>query len=174
MTRRLKILLVFVAILVVVNFALYLQKDNAADNVEVEVIARAITAEDFTILSASRFAQSKSASRRDLFVVAIKRKKPKIVIKVKPKPALKIPPAKTPEQIAREGAEAELLNAHLVGVIKRGTQFQAYIEWNGETYLTRKGQIIYGEFKTKLLSVDHIVIEHASTGVVKKILISGE
>jgi hypothetical protein len=81
---------------------------------------------------------------------------------------------KSPEELAKEAAEAELAKIRCVGISVRNERFQAYIINAGEPSLISKGDKVGSRFVVENIVSDGVVLQDAATGVRGTISISGK
>jgi len=83
------------------------------------------------------------------------------------------PPAKTPEELAREAAQAELAGYRCAGVSVRGGRYQAFITRGGQNYLVSQGDKVGNRFIVDKITAEAVVLTDPETGVGGQIAVSG-
>lgn len=167
MTRRRVIFILFALLLALLNVW---QWRRAPDSDGPTASARPmLRAQDFRLKTASTPLES-SRRGRDLF----HRRLPvaRAAIK-KVEPAPPPPPQKTPEELAREAARAELGQIKLVGVVFRGQQGEAFVVVRDQLYTVRPGEKIGARFEVEALSQDSMRVQDPLTRVGGQIAVSG-
>ena len=109
---------------------------------------------------------------RDIFQ-AKKVVKEKTLVKVKPMTS-PLPPVKSPEELAKESAEAEFSKIRCVGMSVRNECYQAYIIIAGEPMLVSKSDKVGSRFVVDKISSDGVTLLDPETGVGGLISISGK
>jgi hypothetical protein len=102
----------------------------------------------------------------------------------RPKPAAKpmakgsaktpMPPPKSPEELEREAAQAELAQYRCVGVAFRGGRAQAFLVKGGETFLVSPGDKVGNRFIVDKIAPDAVSLQDPNTGVAGQIAVSGK
>jgi hypothetical protein len=107
--------------------------------------------------------------QRDLF-------RPKMATKPVAKSTAKAPepPPKTPEELEREAAQAELAQFRCVGVAFRGGRAQAFLVKGSETFLVSPGDKVGNRFIVDKIAPDAVSLQDPNTGVVGQITVSGK
>jgi len=105
---------------------------------------------------------------RDLFHPAKRKKvKPKKIVKAKPKP--KGPPPLTPEQIAHNKAKLQLAQVKVMGIMEQGGFKQAFIMYNDDTFIVKKGEKFAELFQVSNISVGKVDVMELKTTLSKTI-----
>jgi len=89
-------------------------------------------------------------------------------------PAVQLPPAKSPEELARDSAQAEFAQIRCVGVSVRKDHTQAYLNSAGEYLLVSQGDKVGGRFLVEKIAPDGVSLRDAVTGVGGLLTISGK
>ena len=84
------------------------------------------------------------------------------------------PPPKSPEELEREAAQAELALFRCVGVAFRGGRAQAYLVKGSETFLVSPGDKVGNRFIVDKIAPDAVSLQDPSTGVAGQIAVSGK
>lgn len=107
--------------------------------------------------------------QRDLF-------RPKTAAKPVAKGSVKAPepPPKSPEELEREAAQAELAQFRCVGVAFRGGRAQAFLVKGGETFLVSPGDKVGNRFIVDKIVSDAVSLQDPNTGVAGQIAVSGK
>lgn len=107
--------------------------------------------------------------QRDLF-------RPKLAVKPVVKSSTKPPepPPKSPEEIEREAAQAELAQFRCVGVAFHGGRAQAFLVKGGETFLVSPGDKVGNRFIVDKIAPDTVSLQDPNTGVAGQIAVSGK
>lgn len=83
-------------------------------------------------------------------------------------------PVKSPEELEREAAQAELAQFRCVGVAFRGGRAQAFLTKGGETFLVSPGDKVGNRFIVDTIVPDAVSLQDPNTGVAGKIAVSGK
>jgi len=97
----------------------------------------------------------------------------KPVVKAVPITTLE-PPAKSPEELAHDAAQAEFAQIRCVGVSVRDKRIQAYILNGGDPFLVSTGDKIGSRFVVEKIVSDGVVLRDPATGVGGQIGVSGK
>lgn len=128
-----------------------------------------LVAEDFLIKGL--LMDSLPSMGRNIFTI---RKEVVAVRKVKVSPkTLPLPPEKSPDEIAREQAQAEYAQIRCAGISIRNEHSQAYIINGGEYLLVSNGDKVGGRFKVEKVVSEGVYLRDAETGVGGLITVSG-
>lgn len=84
------------------------------------------------------------------------------------------PPVKSPEELEREAAQAELAQFRCVGVAFRGGRAQAFLAKGGETFLVSPGDKVGNRFIVDTIAPDAVSLQDPNTGVAGQIAVSGK
>ena len=84
------------------------------------------------------------------------------------------PPPKSPEELEREAAQAELAQFRCVGVAFRGGRAQAFLVKGGETFLVSPGDKVGNRFIVDKIAPDAVTLQDPNTGVSGQIAVSGK
>ncbi len=127
----------------------------------------AFRTEDFEIRALS--AEPPGPMQRDLF-------RPKTVAKPVARGSAKTPepPPKSPEELEREAAQAELAQFRCVGVAFRGGRAQAFLVKGGETFLVSPGDKVGNRFIVDKIAPNTVSLQDPNTGVAGEIAVSGK
>ena len=123
--------------------------------------------EDFDIRALP--AEPPGPMQRDLF-----RPKPTAKPVVKGSAKTPEPPPKSPEELEREAAQAELAQFRCVGVAFRGGRAQAFLVKGGETFLVSPGDKVGNRFIVDKIAPDTVSLQDPNTGVAGQIAVSGK
>jgi hypothetical protein len=123
--------------------------------------------EDFEIRALP--AEPPGPMQRDLF-------RPKLAAKPVAKGSAKAPepPPKSPEELEREAAQAELAQFRCAGVAFRGGRAQAFLVKGGETFLVSPGDKVGNRFIVDKIAPDAVSLQDPNTGVAGQIAVSGK
>jgi len=111
-----------------------------------------------------------AAMQRDLF-------RPKLTVtSVTKRSSTKAPepPPKSPEELEREAAQAELAQFRCVGVAFRGGRAQAFLVKGSETFLVSPGDKVGNRFIVDKIASDSVSLQDPNTGVAGQIAVSGK
>jgi hypothetical protein len=84
------------------------------------------------------------------------------------------PPPKSPEELEREAAQAELAQYRCVGVAFRGGRAQAFLVKGSETFLVSPGDKVGNRFIVDKIAPDAVSLQDPNTGVAGQIAVSGK
>ena len=84
------------------------------------------------------------------------------------------PPPKSPEELEREAAQAELAQFRCVGVAFRGSRAQAFLVKGSETFLVSPGDKVGNRFIVDKIASDSVSLQDPNTGVTGQIAVSGK
>ena len=84
------------------------------------------------------------------------------------------PPTKSPEELEREAAQAELALFRCVGVAFRGGRAQAFLVKGSETFLVSPGDKVGNRFVVDTIAPDAVSLQDPNTGVAGQIAVSGK
>lgn len=109
---------------------------------------------------------------RDIF-------QPKKVVVAKPRviaPTLTTPlaPEKTPEEIAKENAQAEFAQIQCVGISIRNERIHAYLISAGEPSLVSNGDKVGSRFVVENITTEGVSLRDPETGIGGTITVSGK
>lgn len=97
----------------------------------------------------------------------------KPVVKVVPD-QIQEPPAKSPEELAKDAAQAEFARIRCVGVSVRDKRIQAYILNGGDPFLVVTGDKVGSRFVVEKIVSDGVILRDPDTGVGGQIAVSGK
>lgn len=83
-------------------------------------------------------------------------------------------PVKTPEEIEKEGAQAEFAQIQCAGISVRNERTHAYLISSGEPSLVSSGDKIGSRFVVEKISTDGVTLRDPETGVGGTIAVSGK
>jgi hypothetical protein len=109
-----------------------------------------------------------SQMKRDLFARVVK-PAPVVVAKAPPPP-----PPKSPEQLAREAAQAELASLRCVGVVFRGGTGQAFMVLGDQSQVVRAGERVGTRFVVERITPEAVTVRDPDTQVTGQIAVSGK
>jgi len=169
-TRRRNITVVcVVAALIVLNIWRWMPVTKVSAE-RAEKLSTAFRLEDFEVRALP--ADKQLPLSRDLF-------RPKNIPLAKP--AVKVvpniirePPAKSPEELALDSAQAEFAQIRCVGVSVRDKRIQAYILNGGDPLLVTTGDKVGSRFVVEKIVSDGVVLRDPITGVGGQIAVSGK
>jgi hypothetical protein len=107
--------------------------------------------------------------QRDLFRPKLS---PRPVTKSLAKPAE--PPPKSPQELARDAAQAELAQLRCVGVAFRGGKAQAFLQKGSDSYLVSQGDKVINRFIVETISAEAVTLQDPDTGVGGTLAVSGK
>ena len=84
------------------------------------------------------------------------------------------PPAKSPEELAHDAAQAEFTQMRCVGISVRDKRTQAYILNGGDSILVSTGDKVGDRFVVENIMTDGVVLRDPDTGVGGQIPVSGK
>lgn len=109
--------------------------------------------------------------RRDLFRAKV------TVVTVRPKPKVQEapppPPEKSPEEVAREGAQAMLAQFKFLGVAFREERRQALLVKGDQMFQVSVGDRVADRFVVEAITVDTISLKDPETDISRQIQLSG-
>jgi hypothetical protein len=127
--------------------------------------------EDFEVRALT--ADAAAPFRRDIF-------HPKKTV-VETKPVVKVvpmvtpePPPKSPDELAREAAQAAFAQIRCVGISVREKTVHAYLLNGADTFLVSAGDKVGGLFVVEKIMTDRVVLRDPGTGVGGQIDLSGK
>lgn len=158
-----------IVVLVVLNI-LRLQPISVNLSDRFEGAGKAFSIQDFEVKSIA--ADILPPMSRDIFY-------PKKVVTSKPQietapTTIQLPSAKSPEELARDGAQAEFAQIRCVGVSVRKERIQAYLINAGENILVSNGDKVGNRFVVEKIVPDGVTLRDPGTGVGGLITISGK
>lgn len=172
LTKQRKMLIAAIAVLVLLNGLRWWPSSTSetkspGGSFAPRVSQGAFRAEDFEIRALP--AEQTGAMQRDLF-------QPKAAIKPASAPLPKVqgPPPKTPEELAREAAQAELAQIRCVGVAFRGGKAHAYLQKGGESQLVSPGDKAGSRFVVEKITPEAVSLKDPDTGVEGTLTVSGK
>jgi hypothetical protein len=164
-----KLILLMVVLLVALNIWRWWPVSTKQPN---KVVSKTglFSVEDFEVKAIP--AESQAPMLRDIFQP---KKTVKEITQVKVKPiTTQLPPAKSPEELAKGSAEAEFSQIRCVGMSVRNERYQAYIIIAGEPLLVSRGDKVGSRFVVDKISSDGVTLLDPETGVGGLISISGK
>jgi hypothetical protein len=84
------------------------------------------------------------------------------------------PPAKSPDELAREGAQAVFSQIRCVGISVREKTVHAYLLNGGDAVLVSAGDKVGGLFVVEKIMTDRVILRDPDTGVGGQIELSGK
>ena len=170
MNRRQVILSVMVGILGLANIW-YWWPARPAQKTEpaAESLSRQFRLEDFQIKTLPPAPDT--PMERDLFFpkyVPPPRSRPK------PPPPPSGPPPKTPEELAREAAQAELSQFKCMGVLFRDGKGQAYLVNGDQIFLAVQGQKVGDRFIVDKITPEGVLLRDPATDISGQVPVSGK
>jgi hypothetical protein len=97
--------------------------------------------------------------------------KPRVIAPLSTAP---LAPVKTPEEIAKENAQAEFSQIQCVGISVRNARTHAYLISAGEPSLVSKGDKVGSHFMVENITTDGVSLHDPETGVGGIIAVSGK
>lgn len=91
-----------------------------------------------------------------------------------PSTAVPAIPVKTPEEMARDAAQAEFAQIQCAGISVRNERIHAYLISSGEPSLVSSGDKIGSRFVVEKISTDGVTLRDPETGVGGMIAVSGK
>jgi hypothetical protein len=110
-----------------------------------------------------------TAMKRDLFYPKYVPPPPKPVFTPPPGP-----PPKTPEELAREAAQAELAQFKCIGILFREGKGQAYLVKGDQVFLAQLGEKVGNRFIVDKISPESVVLWDPQTKVSAEVPVSGK
>jgi hypothetical protein len=89
-------------------------------------------------------------------------------------PAIPAMPVKTPEEMARDAAQAEFAQIQCAGISVRNERIHAYLISAGEPLLVSNGDKVGSRFVVEKITTDGVTLRDPETGVGGMIAVSGK
>ncbi len=164
---RQRALITAVAVLLLANAVYWWpQKKGGLTKSGGSTMSRQLQLDDFRLRTGVKASAAKV--QRDIF-------RPKVV--ERPKPVVKAPPPppkKSPEELAREAAEAELARIRCAGVLFRDQKGQAFMLNGTEQVMVGEGEKIGTRFVVERITPTSVRVKDPQTGVGKEIPVAGQ
>jgi len=158
-----------VGVLLVFNYLKWAENDANPAIIKSTAARKNFNFDDLELMTTSTY-EKKLKVYRDLFHPAkIKKPTPKKIAKVKPKLKPKGPPPLTPEQIAYNKAKLQLAQIKVMGIMEQNGFQQAFIVYNEDTYIVKKGEKFAEVFQISNISTDRVDIMELKTTLSKTI-----
>lgn len=168
--RKLSISLA-IAALAALNIWRWWPSASSSQHDEAGRVAGAFNVDDFVVKAIP--VDSLPPLSRDIF------QSKKVVVLAKPRliapsSAAPLAPSKTPEEVAKENAQAEFAQIQCVGISVRNERIHAYLISAGEPSLVSKGDKVGSRFLVEDITTSAVSLRDSETGVGGIIAVSGK